>query len=755
MDLKESIAIDPYALNEDGTSNLITVIMFPAGSETFSVPTLSTRQVICGPTLSTKMDGDLYISIQTPLGHFDAADVLSVLPPEQTPEIIIVWADSGASMFASNLEKFPHCRKLLMVGDTHHQPCALQNLLIYAASNPFDAIILMFRQHVHFFRDAGFKNVHWIQGQMTFPKVKPVTPNPRKEIALLGSSGDPHPQRRRVVNMLEIGRYPLVTGFFSHADAMQLYSEVQICLNVSLNGDMNWRPFEVMGAGGFLITDRLSHFSGLDILFEEGQHYIGFETLSELKAKLDHYLDRPEECRRIAQQAQQRYLQEFSREQITTEIWDRLLHNRCRPIFDIDADERLGVSYTNSINMLPRVALYETVQEHHRRQAETRILFLADTASLYISDCADLPRAIIFVESQDGQPRPDLNKILPYKKITYIAPDMALTEEWDVIIGGQSKDARSIAGLYKTQTIILPDWPFIFNQPALVTEAPPGFQPSLTGQAIFERRPFVHLGLTAQKYGEYGKDIKNTSSSIGIQDRCVLEIGGCAPIDLVINAGRARAWVGLVEEFDEGILPSALDTAETLRCLRTLPEHGGYRASLADLPSAFDGQFDLICSYQNLEKRSDFVAFLKKIFDALRPAGRIYFTIDPIWTAPDGHCLPEIRDAAGHKFSRANNPIPPWGHLLMEETELRTHLLRQTDEITAGKIVDYVYRSPHLNRMFAEDYQAAFQQVHISKGVGKVISVSHPPPDILNALKEKYPSCNSFEQAGLNYNLLK
>lgn len=67
------------------------------------------------------------------------------------------------------------------------------------------------------------------------------------------------------------------------------------------NLDNKWsnRIYNILGAGGFLITPNVE---GLEEEFEEGKHFIGYKpgNLSELKDKINLFLTKPKERKKIA-----------------------------------------------------------------------------------------------------------------------------------------------------------------------------------------------------------------------------------------------------------------------------------------------------------------------------------------------------------------------------------------------------------------------------------------------------------------------
>jgi spore maturation protein CgeB len=74
---------------------------------------------------------------------------------------------------------------------------------------------------------------------------------------------------------------------------------------------VNPRTFEIAACGGFQLADRRSE---LKSLFRGGEEIVVFEDLEDLRKKIDHYLENPEERNRIAEKARQRVLREHTYE---------------------------------------------------------------------------------------------------------------------------------------------------------------------------------------------------------------------------------------------------------------------------------------------------------------------------------------------------------------------------------------------------------------------------------------------------------
>ncbi len=113
-------------------------------------------------------------------------------------------------------------------------------------------------------------------------------------------------------------------GPISGLEMFQAYRDADICLNnyVDVAGGFgaNQRVFEVMGAGGFLLTREATNFGG----FPEDV-FATYSDEADCLAKIDYYLARPEERARIAANGQRFVLEHFSYERIARELSDKLV----------------------------------------------------------------------------------------------------------------------------------------------------------------------------------------------------------------------------------------------------------------------------------------------------------------------------------------------------------------------------------------------------------------------------------------------
>ena len=162
-----------------------------------------------------------------------------------------------------------------------------------------------------------------------------------------------------------------------------------------------------------------------------------------------------------------------------------------------------------------------------------------------------------------------------------------------------------------------------------------------------------------------------------------------------------------------------------------------------------EGIFDIVFSIAAFEHILRMPAALDRIFAALKPGGKVFTMFSPIWSAHDGHHLPKMVDGEGRTFGFSKSPVPPWGHLLMRPSALMKFLQQQTDTATAAKIVYYIFHSPHINRLFTEDYAEFFEA---SRFRVQILSptFSVPVPSQLQAeLSRLHPGRTHFGNNGL------
>ncbi len=246
----------------------------------------------------------------------------------------------------------------------------------------------------------------------------------------------------------------------------------------------------------------------------------------------------------------------------------------------------------------------------------------------------------------------------------------------------------------------------------------------------------------------------------------VLEIGGSLPKGLVLDILQAKQWIS-IEDFDywNEIASDAQSTRPNqIDCKfadapppQSLPAHSVLRGKIEDLPATFSGQFDRIFSVACFEHIHNLGYALEKMHESLKSEGNLFSIFSPIWSAHNGNHLPLVTDQKGSSFSfeEGKSPLFPWAHLMFSPPEMFQFLIKHTDSATAGKMVYYIYHSPHINRLFCEDYISYFNHSKFSKLDYGEVDVHPVDPIIIDRLKQRHPPYEKFTNNGMVISLGK
>ncbi|MDB9522282.1 methyltransferase domain-containing protein [Dolichospermum circinale CS-1225] len=249
---------------------------------------------------------------------------------------------------------------------------------------------------------------------------------------------------------------------------------------------------------------------------------------------------------------------------------------------------------------------------------------------------------------------------------------------------------------------------------------------------------------------------------VGFENKDVLEVGGSLSPDFVFDYLGVKSWTGIeTPDYQESleetggithtgtIIKNIKNTSDYKFNNKQQNKYNLYLENIEDLPEEYYNQYDLIFSIATFEHIHKLPLALDKMFLALKPGGKLFSMFSPIWSAHDGHHLPNIVDKQGRKFHFGESPIPPWGHLLMSSPEMYSHLCQFTDKETANLMVYYVYHSPHINRLFTEDYLAYINQSSFL--TQKIDLIFTRPIDLetKSRLGKFHPSRKYFENNGI------
>jgi len=376
-------------------------VLFATGSPAGYMlpPMLGDQQVTCGPDWSDEIAPDGRVrSLATPSGSYDLALVAGKLTAAQQPDVVVCLVDASWRNLPRNLAAFS-CPKVLLIADTHHLDSPLIGTLRYLSSEPFDRVIFLYdRHHAAFFHAAGCRNLFWLPG-LTFPHRDATVLSARKtgarakQIAFVGQAGKFHPQRARLLARLAADGLPMAAKALSQGEALKHYGSSLVGFNASLNGDLNLRVFEILAAGGALLTDRLAPASGFDLLWADRRDCLVFGSAEELAERALDALARPSETKAIGA-AGAKWFDENFNEKRRGELFRAVAFDGvAAPEFAFSPAETTRVFFGGDTDRLVATMLvYEGVQEIHRTEEQVSVRVATDEPGDLVELFGTLPR---------------------------------------------------------------------------------------------------------------------------------------------------------------------------------------------------------------------------------------------------------------------------------------------------------------------------------------------------------------------------
>lgn len=393
----------------------------------------------------------------TPRGAYDLEEALASQGLDADYDLIVVWSDASGTNFPHNLDAFA-CPKVLCVGDTHHLAMPLQKMVAYATRAGYDFVISSHnRHHLHWFVEAGIGNVAWLPGLKARHLPRPITAAREAHIAFLGQTGTHHARRRHLLQQLGKVGLPVQAETGTRERAADMYASSAVSFNASLNGDLNLRVFEILSAGGCLLTDRLSPESGIDLILQEGADMMCYDTAEELVDKARHLLARPERALAIARRGRDTYaralLPRLQGDRLLGWVFDARLDTLYRP--NLDRYERIqpsepGDKTTGRADLATRLRCYEHLQALQQQRERSCVLFGADVHPACVADALDLHRLQpVALASPANEAR---NRALQAMAgASLITEEQARRKVWDRVV---AHDSRELPAQLRSEAIL-------------------------------------------------------------------------------------------------------------------------------------------------------------------------------------------------------------------------------------------------------------------------------------------------------------
>ncbi len=339
-------------------------------------PRLAGEQINAGPFFVSRQIDGRWISKSTAYGAFDLAEIARALPRDQQPDVVVCHVDCGFGIKPRNVRAF-RCPVVLFAADSHWGERALSEMVRYAASEPFDRVVVLYdRHHIPFYRAAGIRNVHWIPG-LTFAhgdvRARAALQETRRaQLALVGKAGY-HFRRQRLFAALIAAKLPLAWKEVRQSEVLAHYGESLIGLNASMNGDLNLRVFETIAGGAMLLTDRLAPESGLDDLLREGVAKVSYESADDLVEKARHYLAHPDEARAIGEAGRRWFEEHFTAERRQAAFTELVFSGKEPAVFATSATPVTSFTCNGANELDDTLAAYDVVNELHRQQEQVLV----------------------------------------------------------------------------------------------------------------------------------------------------------------------------------------------------------------------------------------------------------------------------------------------------------------------------------------------------------------------------------------------
>lgn len=369
-----------------------------------SPPLYSRNQIFVGPRDATNYGpGASEGFINTEFGAYRLQNYLNKyeVPP---PALTIVHVDEFLSNIPEDIEKLPG-RKIMILGDTHQTSAGINKVRDYFIQKDFDYYLADCKKnHLHFFSETRPQR-HYEFFPCFRNRFETTHFNAEKKLAvsLIGQMKATHPYRLLIAEKLKESGVPSVISEAQQSQAIQIYQSFLINVNVSLNNDFNMRFTEVISAGGFLLTDRISPFTGYQDVFVEGEDFIFYDSAEDLLDKVRYYIAHPKEAIRIAKSGWTRYHQTWSIKKRRAYLSD--LVSLGKPINTKVEDVRYSNLSAEFSQMLDfRIQFYGFMQEMNK-QGYWTVLIPENVHRIVLNDTMDLCRVELkpYVHYEDVQ----------------------------------------------------------------------------------------------------------------------------------------------------------------------------------------------------------------------------------------------------------------------------------------------------------------------------------------------------------------
>lgn len=245
--------------------------------------------------------------------------------------------------------------------------------------------------------------------------------------------------------------------------------------------------------------------------------------------------------------------------------------------------------------------------------------------------------------------------------------------------------------------------------------------------------------------------LKQFLSEYDVRGKDILEVGGAMPKEIVIDILGANSWT-CTEDPDYDLTLQKDSNQQSIRGeTANNPRYTPILKRIEDFEEKYNNTFDCIFSIACFEHIGRFPEALRKMWQVLKPGGKLFSMFSPIWSCHEGHHLYhlDIPNRFLHPGSESPKILQPWEHLLKNRERLYVDLCARFDREFAEQVVYEVHNSPHINRYFSEDFQrfVVDSPFHLEKFFP---TFSVPLPEGYQAaLETSCPGYKRFDNMGL------
>ena len=361
------------------------------------IPYFSDQMVVIGPYLNIEYSDKtnninhfIKKKILVKSGAIDLKPILEKVSEIFEPDILICWFDPNG-YFLKNINCFKG-PKVMLDGDCHHLHRAIEKHVHYSLKEKFDYIICGDRRMVNIFENINSKKNFWLPGFKSQTKLLRPIQNPKNSIAHVGQNSKLHIKRNQYLKILYKTSLPIKQIIVPKKEVFEIYNQNTLSLNISLNGDMNDRWFQVPGAGGVLISNKLTENTGYNRIYSDDE-IPTFSSPKEAISIMKKLLTDRELRYKIASKAHYKYINTIRRSRILEEFWKLINLNIIDPLFNPQYFEgskkiRLIDHNLNWDNLI----IYQTILECVRISSNVRVHIVGwkKNSLTYLNDLKDI-----------------------------------------------------------------------------------------------------------------------------------------------------------------------------------------------------------------------------------------------------------------------------------------------------------------------------------------------------------------------------